>query len=79
MSTAREVRRFAGPFVQRHEDLVMIKRDILRIPVDHYMAGIRFQVPAHRGEILPRWQVAYLFAPPPSFGGGFAGAMDAAW
>jgi hypothetical protein len=79
MSTAQEVRTFAQPFVQGHDGLVMIKRDVVRTPVTHCLAGVHFRESPHRGEIAPRWYLSFLFAPPPRSRGGFAGAMDHAW
>lgn len=79
MSTAQEVRTFVEPFVQGHDGLILIKRDVVRTPVTHCLAGVHFRESPHRGEIAPRWYLSFLFAPPPRSRGGFAGAMDRAW
>lgn len=78
MSTVREIRDFVRPFLERHPELHLHKRRLFRPPVRHCMVGISFEHPHHRGDILPSWLVAYLFAPPPYSAGGFGGRIDRA-
>lgn len=79
MSTARQVKAFLAPFLLRHPELALVKRDLIRVPVRNVVVGISFNVPHYRGEIDLSWFVAFLFAPPPLSRGGFGGRMDRAW
>jgi hypothetical protein len=79
MSTAREIKNFVRPFLDRHPELQLHKRRLFRPPIQHCLVGISFDIPTYRGEIIPRWYVSYLFAPPPRFAEGFGGQMDRAW
>lgn len=79
MSTAREIREFVSPFLERHPELRLHKRRLFRAPIQHCMVGISFDAPHYRGDVLVSWYVGFLFAPPPRSGGGFRGSMDRAW
>ena len=79
MSTVREIREFVGPFLERHSELRLHKRQLFRLPVQHCMIGLSFAAPHYRGEIIPGWFVSYLFSPPPYSAGGFGGRIDGAW
>jgi hypothetical protein len=79
MSTAREIREFVSPFLERHPELHLHKRRLFRAPIQHCMVGISFDAPHYRGDVLVSWYVGFLFAPPPRSGGGFRGSMDRAW
>lgn len=79
MSTAREIREFVSPFLERHPELRLHKRRLFRAPIQHCMVGISFDAPHYRGDVIVSWYVGFLFAPPPRSGGGFRGSMDRAW
>lgn len=79
MSTAREIREFVSPFLERQPELRLHKRRLFRAPIQHCMVGISFDAPHYRGEVIVSWYVSFLFAPPPRSGGGFRGSMDRAW
>lgn len=79
MSTASEIREFVRPFLERHPELRLHKRQLFRPPIQHCIIGLSFVAPHYRGEIIPGWFVSYLFSPPPYFAGGFGGSVDRAW
>ncbi|MBJ3784003.1 hypothetical protein [Devosia sediminis] len=79
MSTAKEIKAFVAPFLERHPELRLHKRRVFRPQVRHCVVGISFEVPHYRGEIIPRWEVSYLFAPPPYSAAGFGGRLEKGW
>ncbi len=65
MSTAAQIQQLVQPFVDRHEDLALVGREIVLLPVHHYARGIYVDRTSTKGMIQPFWRVTVLYGPPP--------------
>lgn len=64
MTTATQVAQLTSPFLRRHPDFVLEKREIFRTPVRHLVVGFSFGPPHYKGHVDLYWRVEFLFSPP---------------
>ena len=66
MSTTAQVQELARPFVDKNDDLALVGREIVLLPVHHIARGIYIDRTSVKGMISPFWRVTMLFGPPSS-------------
>jgi hypothetical protein len=69
MSTLAQVGQLAEPLVRRNDDLALVGREILLLPMHHFSRSVHIDRTSTKGEIQPFWQVTLLFAPSAGAGG----------
>lgn len=65
MSTRDQIQQLARPLVDRYEDLALVGREIVLLPVHHYSRSVYIDRTSTKGMISPSWRVTLLFSPPP--------------
>lgn len=77
MTTAREVKAWLRPLLERRSDLTLVGRNLVFAPFQHVVRGIYFDASSDRNSCRPKWYVntvcQYYYGPKAGFSFQFCG------